>query len=206
MYMVLVEEASRKDRLDFRCPVYSRQHFENKKAQNIRCVFLQTGIDNPDYKDWTLLEDFYPEVELEKIRQELQVEILCSMNESRTIDINSSVGTFALSGCTGIIAIGDRAVHLSHFDPIMLEVQIYHLANFLRDEPAAKIHVAAVANFTQIGGEWIEEIDPMITSVALLKDAAIIGYSDVHSINESALSRSIRWNGKRVLFGEAITL
>jgi len=62
-YMVLVEEKDRKDRLDFRCPVYSRQHFESKKAQNIRCVFLRTDIDNPDYKDWILLEDFCPDKE-----------------------------------------------------------------------------------------------------------------------------------------------
>ena len=61
-YMVLVEESDRKDRLDFRCPVYSREYFESKKTQNIRCVLMKTDIDNPVYEDWILLEDFYPEV------------------------------------------------------------------------------------------------------------------------------------------------
>ena len=63
MYMVIVEEKDRKDRLDFRCLVYSRQHSEDRKAQNIRCVLMQTNIDNPDYKDWILLEDFCPDKE-----------------------------------------------------------------------------------------------------------------------------------------------
>ena len=61
-YLVLVEEGDRKDRLDFRCPVYSRQHFERKKAQNIRCVLMQCETNSPMFKDWTMLEDFYPEV------------------------------------------------------------------------------------------------------------------------------------------------
>jgi len=59
-HLVLVEEGDRKDRLDFRCPVYSRQYFERKKARNVRCVFMKTDVENPVYEDWILLEDFYP--------------------------------------------------------------------------------------------------------------------------------------------------
>jgi len=144
---------------------------------------------------------------LDQIRQELEVETLCSMNESRTISIDSSVGTFALSGCTGIIAIGDRAVHLSHFDPTMFQIQIAHLNNFLRDESTAKIHVAAVTSYVQDDNDkWVERIDPRITSHAVLEEAVIIGYSALHSWDENTLSRSIRWKYKSVLFGEAIAL
>jgi len=142
---------------------------------------------------------------LEEIRQELEVETLCSMNESKTISIDSSVGIFALSGCTGIIAIGDRSVHLSHFDPTMFRVQIAHLANFLRDEPTAKIHVAAVTSYVQDDNDkWVEQIDPRIASQTLLEEATIIGYSALHSWDENTLSRSIRWKYKSVLFGGAI--
>jgi len=61
-YLVLVEEGDLCDRLDFRCPVYSRQYFESKKAQNIRCVLMKTDVENPVYEDCVLIEDFYPEV------------------------------------------------------------------------------------------------------------------------------------------------
>jgi len=141
---------------------------------------------------------------LEQIRQELEVETLCSMNQSRTVNIESSVGTFALCGCTGMIAIGDRSVHLSHYDPMSLNIQVAHLANFLRDEPTAKIYVAATTNFEQIGNKYIERIDPRITNLAMLAVATITGYSSLCSMNETVLSRSIRWNGKSVLFGGAI--
>jgi len=128
------------------------------------------------------------------------------MNESRTIDIDSTVGTFALSGCTGIIAVGDRSVHLSHYDPTMLQTQIAHLANFLHDESAAKIYVAAATSFVKIGNKWITQIDPRITDLAMLVNATITGYSELCSIGETVLSRSIRWNGKSALFGGAIAL
>jgi len=144
---------------------------------------------------------------LEQIRQELEVETLCSMNESRTISVDSTVGTFALSACTGIIAVGDRSVHLSHFDPAMFRVQIAHLNNFLRNEPTAKIHVAAVSSYVQDDNdEWIRQIDPRITSLTLLEKAVIIGYSALHSWDETTLSRSIRWKHESVLFGEAIAV
>jgi len=144
---------------------------------------------------------------LDQIRQALDVEILCSMNESRTISIDSTVGTFALSACTGIIAVGDRSVHLSHFDPTMFRAQIAHLNNFLRDEPTAKIHVAAVSSYVQDDNdEWIRQIDPRITSHAVLEKAVIIGYSALHSWDETILSRSIRWKYKSVLFGGAIAV
>ena len=59
-YLVLVEEGDRKSKSPYVCPVYSRQHFERKKAKNIRCVLMQCETNSPVFEDWTMLEDFYP--------------------------------------------------------------------------------------------------------------------------------------------------
>jgi hypothetical protein len=133
---------------------------------------------------------------LEQTRKELSVDYLVSMNQQKIVNSNQSIGTFALCGCTCFCAISESEILLSHYDPCSVNTQISSFKNWSQNK-SFELHIFTPGEWVKDGSKWVMQPRRNFD----IDNAVVKCYSESVSSDENLFSRSVAWNGQKIVSG-----
>ena len=135
---------------------------------------------------------------LEQIRTELRVDHLVSMNQQKIVNSNQSIGTFALCGCTCFCGISESEseILLSHYDPCSVNTQILSFKNWSQNK-LFELHIFTSGEWVKDGSKWVMQPRRNFD----IDNAVVKCYSEFVDVQENLFSRSVVWDGQKIVSG-----
>jgi hypothetical protein len=125
-----------------------------------------------------------------------QIKNLVSMNEQKIVSRDQSIGTFALCGCTYFCAISESEILLSHYDPCSVNIQISSFKNWSQNK-SFELHIFTSGEWVKDGSKWVMQPRRNFD----INNAVVKCYSESTSFDENLFSRSVAWNGQKIVSG-----